>query len=310
MAKAGLVKLTAPSLIPQQEPEPPSLPLFEITPEAIDAATIEERDAIIADLETWGMLHLPYPAIAMRFPMEKVSCVLGFEHIPECDSVWLTMMLVENDKHPLTIAPVYTCSKMSDTSRGRFTKEQMDERIAQGTSNLRLCVIPSGISPNFLSEHGRASKWMRFDDRGRDYARDFTSLCFEAVTILLASLAARNVVKDTRTNSHAGGNAPHLYVDEKSGVTYLSRTIVRPPPASEMDSDPDHPPRGEYKPHLRRGHTHTVVCDTTKPQPQRPDIRVTVVGTGRAGRRVQWFAPTYVNVDKGFIAAPHYVVRS
>src|SRR5690242_17862917 len=39
----------APKIVPEEAPE--ALPLFELTPELIDAATLEERDAIINDLK-------------------------------------------------------------------------------------------------------------------------------------------------------------------------------------------------------------------------------------------------------------------
>jgi hypothetical protein len=35
------------------------IPLFELTPEVIEAATIDERDITIHDLEEWHMLRLP-----------------------------------------------------------------------------------------------------------------------------------------------------------------------------------------------------------------------------------------------------------
>ena len=136
-------------------------------------------------------------------------------------------------------------------------------------------------------------------------ANNIHALVCEAVTILLASLAARNVLKDVRYNGRTADNSAPCF--RSNGVTYLSRTVVRPPPADEMEGDPDHPPREQTKPHLRRGHIHTVVADTTGPQPE--GTRVAVVGAGRTGRREQWFAPTYVNVDKGYVAPPHYVVR-
>jgi hypothetical protein len=61
-----------------------------------------------------------------------------------------------------------------------------------------------------------------------------------------------------------------------------------------MDDDPDHPAQeGTAKrPHMRRGHLHTVVY-----------------GVGRRERRVQWFPAVFVNADPAFVAdARKYVV--
>jgi hypothetical protein len=44
--------------------------------------------------------------------------------------------------------------------------------------------------------------------------------------------------------------------------------------------------------------------------PQPEGTRIEVLGNGHAGRRWQWIAPTYVNMDKGFIiTARRYKVR-
>jgi hypothetical protein len=126
------------------------------------------------------------------------------------------------------------------------------------------------------------------------FCRDYTAMAREALTILLASLAVRNVVKDVRYNGRIGKGEGSTPIYEDNGVIYISRTVVRVPPASEMEDDPDHPPRGQSKPHLRRGHEHTVVF-----------------GKGRTGRRRQWFRWTYVNYDPAFVPKPRkYLVRS
>ena len=112
-------------------------------------------------------------------------------------------------------------------------------------------------------------------------------------------------IKDERYNgrtSRAEGDRP-VWKNAANGVTYISRTIVRPPPASEMEGERT----GISRPRLVPGHKRHVVADTTKPQP--PDVRVTTVGPGREGRRLQWIAPYYVNADPGVILpARHYKV--
>jgi hypothetical protein len=97
----------APKIVPEQEPEP-SIPLFELTPELIDAATLEERDAIIVDLEKWGLLRLPFDRIALKFPQEKVAEVLGWTTLPEYRHVYLTMAV---GGEPLKIETIYTKSQ-------------------------------------------------------------------------------------------------------------------------------------------------------------------------------------------------------
>jgi hypothetical protein len=185
----------------------------------------------------------------------------------------------------------------------------MEARIAAGDTHTRTVVTPQKIMAAIQVEKpgGRHIIDVNAMDRERPgTAGDLAGMAQEALTVLLASLAARNVVKDVRYNGRTGGkNDGPCY--RSNGVTYLSRTVVRPPPTEEMEDDAEHAPREQSKPHLRRGHEHTVVADTTGPQPE--GTRITVVGAGRTGRRVQWFAPTYVNVDKGYISAPHYKVR-
>jgi hypothetical protein len=205
----------APKIVPEQEPE--ADPLFELTPELIDAATLEERDAIIND--------------GARVLVETRHDFTGFD-VNEA------------------------------------------EKRRPGT------------------------------------AADFHALACEALTILLASLAARNVVKDVRYNGRCeiGGKSQPIHLGG-GGITYLSRTIVRPPRIEDVkEIDPEHPPRaGLAKLLLVRGFIRNQVADTTKPQP--PDVRITVVGTGRAGRREQWIAPYYRGVDPAYVPTRHYVVR-
>ena len=97
---------------------------------------------------------------------------------------------------------------------------------------------------------------------------------------------------------------------ERHGITYLSRTVVRPPHADEMDMAEGHKRIGFLKPRMVRGHIRNQVADTTQTATGRH--RMTVIGKGRTGRREQWIAPFYVNVDadySGPLTAPHYKVK-
>jgi hypothetical protein len=132
-------------------------------------------------------------------------------------------------------------------------------------------------------------------------------LAREALTILLASLTARNVVKDVRHNGQreVAGRSQPIHIGG-NGITYLSRTIVRPPRIGDID--PEHRSRaGLTKLTLVRGFARNQVADTTKSQP--PDTRIIVVGKGRAGRREQWIAPHYRGVDPDYVTPRHYVLR-
>jgi hypothetical protein len=307
LAKAGLIRQTAPPLVPAIPEPKPLVPLFDLTREAIEAATVAGRDAVIADLEKWKMLHLPFERLVIRFPQEPVADAMGVVHLPELARVHYNIVM---GGEPLTLETIYTTNR-KDAILGPFTAEQMAEFIAAGTTQTRTIVVPQYVQSSVLVEDGRGVAFVKdineTDKAHPGTANDIRAVACEALTILLASLAVRNVVKDVRYNgrtSRAEGDRP---VFISNGVTYLSHTVVRPPPADEMENDPDHPPREQSKPHLRRGHDRRVVADTTGLQPE--GTRVEVVGTGRTGRRWQWIAPTYVNVDKGYVAPPHYVVR-
>lgn len=278
----------------------PDIPLFELTPELCGAATVEERDHIVADLEKYGLLKLPFEQIAIRFPMKEISAVLNWKPLEFPKSkVFLTMAM----SGALTIDTIYTTREeipAAEREHGR-TKEEMEAAVVSGSSFARRVVTPDLMNAVcYASRRGSNGKPMsrafdlnEMEKEMPNFVRDYTAMAREALTILLASLAARNVVKDVRYNGRIGKGANSKPVYEDNSVTYISRTVVRPPPASEMENDPDHPPRGLSVPHLRRGHQHTVVH-----------------GKGRTGRRLQWFAPTYVNFDPAFIPKPHrYVVR-
>ena len=122
-----------------------------------------------------------------------------------------------------------------------------------------------------------------------------TVLCLDALTTLVLALATRNVVKRTATNNRVGtGQRTKARFQGPQGAIYLSSTMVEAPEVADMDDDPDHPAQeGTTKrPHMRRGHLHTVLH-----------------GVARRERRVQWFPAVFVNADPTFVAdARKYVV--
>ena len=112
----------------------------------------------------------------------------------------------------------------------------------------------------------------------------------------MLALATRNVVKRTIENTRINNKhkQPKPQFRGPQGAIYLSSTVVEAPDAADMDDDPDHPAQeGTAKrPHMRRGHLHTVLH-----------------GVGRRERRVKWFPAVFVNADPAFVAdARKYVV--
>ena len=112
----------------------------------------------------------------------------------------------------------------------------------------------------------------------------------------MLALATRNVVKRTIENTRINNKhkQPKPQFRGPQGAIYLSSTVVEAPDAADMDDDPDHPAQeGTAKrPHMRRGHLHTVLH-----------------GVGRRERRVKWFPAVFVNADPTFVAdARKYVV--
>jgi hypothetical protein len=317
----------APKIVP--EPEPEAVPLFELTPELIDAATVEERDAIISDLQKWDLLRLPFARVAIKFPQEPIAELLGWCEEAAGRGLWITMWC--EAKGPLQITTLYTTKNYRDYRRDdvdeAMTPEALDKEVAAGVSASRRVVIPEALSAQaYLEGKSRIFRLPQVCDlreadascvaeRGyksnfNPVSRDYQAMMCEAMTVLVASLAARNVVKDTRYNASRSINGrSEPYHLGGGDITYLSRTIVRPPRIDETsDVDPDHPPRaGLAKMLLVRGFIRNQVADTTKPQPE--GVRVTAVGKGRAGRREQWIAPYYRGVDPEYVPTRHYVVR-
>src|SRR5664280_1212756 len=63
--------------LPARTPHP-SIPLFDLTEEVCEAASVAEREAIVEDLAARGTLHLPFDKIAVRFPMDQISSALNW----------------------------------------------------------------------------------------------------------------------------------------------------------------------------------------------------------------------------------------
>ncbi len=312
------------SVLHLHEPEapapavPPDMPLFELTTELIESASVEERDVIVTDLEKWGMLRLPFPRIAIKFPQEPIAKLLGWQPMPI--NPWTTMWC--EAKGPLKVIDLYLTSDPKTDDERPIKDEEMDKLIGERRAHCRRVVIPELISTQVYSEYRKRGGLVNLNEADaetvakggyknnqRPVTKDYQAMFTEALTVLLASLAARNVIKDVRYNASrpVGGKFVPCHM-ENGGITYLSRTVIRPPKIEELDDADNQTTRsGLSKMFLVRGYIRNQVADTTVPQP--PNTRITVVGKGRLGRREQWIAPFYKGVDFDYAPPRHYVVK-
>jgi hypothetical protein len=155
----------------------------------------------------------------------------------------------------------------------------------------RAIVVPESLGKYLYFEHPDGDSAVRdiaaADAESPGFRREWQCFACDVLTTLILSLATRNVVKRTSMNRRAGTDKrPKSQFRGPPGVVYLSRTVIETPPACEMENDADHPPGAAKRPHMRRGHLHTVAF-----------------GVGRAERRKQWFPSVFVNADAGYVMA-------
>jgi hypothetical protein len=281
--------------LPARTPRP-SIPLFDLTEEVCEAASVAEREAIVEDLAARGTLHLPFERIAVRFPMDQISSALNWrpvaEHAGRSDLSGIHCTFIVSGA--LELMNFFTTRKELTDEEREVNENDEDikaEIVAGVTRKMRVVSPVEGIGSLWLFEgqHGPRLFDLNAHKDVPGVIADHAGMAGEALTILLASLACKNVVKDVRYNGQIGRGAHAIPVYANGGVTFISMTRVRPPPVSELTGEPGK----AKKPHMRRGHEHTVVH-----------------GKGRTLRRVQWFAPCYVGYDPAFAPPqPHdYVV--
>jgi hypothetical protein len=111
---------------------------------------------------------------------------------------------------------------------------------------------------------------------GRDW---FIASAIEASRVLIAVLAARNVVKHVSKKTHLGPPARGSKFRGADGTIYLSSTRLSLPAEMECEGEGT-----KKRSHFRRGHIHTVA-----------------VGHGRGAREKRWFEPVFVNADPDFV---------
>ena len=243
---------------------PSHIHLFELSSNICGSISSDDRKQMLADLQTAGLLHLPFDQIAVRFWLPDLGIDVVKAHMTFSVSGALYIPAPNSD--------VVASEKMFDG----FVIEFLDGRtIIENVSNL------TGKDHEI--------------DQVKKAKLGLMSLCLDALTTLVLALATRNVIKRTATNNRIGaGQRPKARFLGPQGAIYLSSTVVEAPDATDMDDDPDHPAQeGTAKrPHMRRGHLHTVLH-----------------GVGRRERRVKWFPAVFVNADPAFVAdARKYVV--
>ena len=242
---------------------------FELSANVCNTMSREDRKQMLADMSAAGLLHLPYDEIAVRFYLPDICPTDIQAHV--------------------TFAISGALSVPERFGGNLAQAEYMTDTVAITVLGGRPSIIQS--VRELTGKGGKDDSIELWQVQG-----ELVTTCLEALTTLVLSLATRNVVKRTVQNTRI------KRTNKKSkprfqgplGAIYLSSTVIEAPDAADMEADPDHPAREGVspRPHMRRGHLHTVVH-----------------GVGRRERRVQWFPAVFVNADPAFVAdARKYVV--
>jgi hypothetical protein len=282
--------------LPARTPHP-TIPLFDLTEEVCEAASVAEREAIVEDLYKAELLHLPFNRIAIKFRCNAVSKEIGWKVI---DDDYTVTAIVQGELSMFTahaVKPKNPDDLNAPQWHSDWNADELEAKVLNGEAQRRRLInVKMGAQMYFETSEGGV--WINLNDakevfeKAADkdadaFMRDHHALVCEAITILLASLACKNVVREVSHNGQIGRGAHAIPVYASSGTTFISMTRVRPPTMTDGHSGVI------MKPHMRRGHQHTVVH-----------------GKGRTGRRLQWFDPCYVGYDPAYAPPqPHnYVV--
>jgi hypothetical protein len=241
---------------------PSHIHLFGLSPSICNSISDDDRELMLADLQTAGLLHLPFDQIAVRFYLPDL--------LPKSDRKVLVTFCVAG---ALSIHPRYA---------NLVSVDKMFERLEVQTLNGKTDIL----STDDLISTGKMALPL-----GKVELR---TTCLDALTTLVLALATRNVVKQSTENKRINNKHKQskLQFRGPQGAIYLSSTVVEAPAAAEMDGDPTALEGTAVRPHMRRGHLHTVLH-----------------GVGRRERRVQWFPSVFVNGDPTFTAVSRkYVV--
>jgi len=248
-----------------------AFPLFQLTPEIVLSIRDKDRKPQLEGLQDCGLLHLPYERVAVRFPFRESS--LSFDNRDIGESGCYVTAYFEG---PLSLRTVVT------------TPPEDKSAFAHGQQKLRVVVKPETLWDFTYWEYAdghRATQRPGEIEKREGYGDDMVFLCCDAVATLVLALATRNIVKRTSINTRAArGLRPKAKFFGPEGVVYVSRTLLQVP--EQMEDDAEHPPGKSKRPHMRRGHIHTVAH-----------------GVGRTERRKQWFPAVFVNADSDFVMA-------
>jgi hypothetical protein len=242
---------------------------FELSANVCGTMSREDRKQMLADMNAAGLLHLPYDEIAVRFYLSDICPTHIRAHV--------------------TFAVSGALSVPERFGGNLVAAENIADTVAITFLDGRPPIIQS--ITELTGMRGKDASIEMWQVKG-----ELVTTCLEALTTLVLSLATRNVVKRTVKNTRLNrtNKKSKLQFQGPLGAIYLSSTAIEAPDAEDMEADPDHPAREgvSHRPHMRRGHLHTVVH-----------------GVGRRERRVQWFPAVFVNADPAFVAdARKYVV--
>jgi hypothetical protein len=247
---------------------PTHIHLFELSLNICNSISGDDRKQMLADLQTAGLLHLPFKQIAVRF------------YLPD--------LVPKSDRKVLVTFCVSGALSIHTEDANLVSADKMFDRLAVQTLDGKTQIFSISDLTGMGGEDGTIDL--------QPVRAELATICLDALTTLVLALATRNVVKRTTENKRINNKHKQSKPQFRGpqGAIYLSSTVVEAPDAADMDDDPDHPAHeGTAKrPHMRRGHLHTVLH-----------------GVGRRERRVKWFPAVFVNADPTFVAdARKYVV--
>jgi len=236
--------------------------LFELTSslcEAVQSTPAEARRATLEGMAQMDLLHLPYPEIAVRFTVTDVMPSLLEKR---CKGMTMTLR-----------------------AKGRLDVCSMPNRTAEP------CVTADYNDAAFLERPHEPLLTLRLSSDAPEVGLiGIRPLVDRALTILVLALASRNVVKRDRLAGAHKKQARGLQAGPL-GAVYVSRTVLELPDRADMDAEPG--AHNSPRPHLRRGHVHTIRF-----------------GKNWSERRRTWFEPVFVNDNPEFVVTPRGYILS
>lgn len=154
-------------------------------------------------------------------------------------------------------------------------------------------ILDKPISDTVITKRKELLIFLETTKKYRDkFEENAVAFCGIVLTVLVISLATRNTVKNTERNTRIHNK--HKQSKEQfrgpNGAIYISHTRIEAPRVEDMVQEHD---GGTKRPHLRRGHAHTVTF-----------------GIRHREREVRWFPAIFVNGDPNHSPpAPRYVVQ-